>query len=173
MGGISGRSFRFFAELIVDAGAHYLSDRAFRLWILLKCADIPYEGCFPRDEELAWYVHLKPRAFKIRADELIAAGFLARGPDGRLALVSRKYENYRLSALEWSEIRAIVFERDNFTCSYCGERGGKLECDHVHPLSKGGSNELDNLTTACFKCNRSKHSKTLAEWIPDGSHPNN
>lgn len=46
--------------------------------------------------------------------------------------------------------------------------GGRLECDHVHPLSKGGSNEIGNLTTACFRCNRSKNTKTLAEWAPEG-----
>lgn len=173
MGGLSGRSFRFFAETMVDADAHFLSDRAFRLWIILKCAEIAYDGCFPADDELAWYVRLKPKAFRVRIEELIAARFVERGPDGRIALIARRYENYRLSAIQWSEIRSTVFQRDNYTCTYCGERGGRLECDHIHPLSKGGSNEIDNLTTSCFKCNRSKHAKTLADWRPNGAHSNN
>lgn len=73
--------------------------------------------------------------------------------------------NVRLDSTNWAELREIVFERDNYICSYCGKRGGKLECDHIIPITKGGSNKLSNLTTACIKCNRSKHNKILKEWI--------
>lgn len=66
---------------------------------------------------------------------------------------------------EWREIRERIFARDNYTCSYCGVRGTKLECDHIYPVARGGTHEDSNLTTACLKCNRSKRSKTLAEWI--------
>mgnify|MGYP001592561843 CR=1 FL=1 len=31
--------------------------------------------------------------------------------------------------------RADVFERDSFTCQECGERGGKLNADHINPFS--------------------------------------
>lgn len=65
---------------------------------------------------------------------------------------------------EWAHIRLRIFERDDYTCRYCGERGGKLECDHVVPVAKGGSHEDDNLVTACFGCNRSKRDKTVEEW---------
>lgn len=64
----------------------------------------------------------------------------------------------------WRLLRAEVFERDDYTCTYCGTRGGVLNCDHVIPISRGGSNELDNLTTACAPCNRSKRAKTPEEW---------
>lgn len=71
----------------------------------------------------------------------------------------------RLNNDAWSEIRGRIFKRDDYTCTYCGERGGKLECDHKNPLSLGGSHEDDNLTTACFKCNRSKRAMTLEDWM--------
>lgn len=70
----------------------------------------------------------------------------------------------RLTGPEWQKLRAEVFSRDDFTCTYCGERAGRLECDHVIPASRGGSDELDNLATACFACNRSKRDKLLSEW---------
>ena len=66
-----------------------------------------------------------------------------------------------------AEIRAIVFLRDDWICRYCNKRGGRLECDHIVPVSRGGSNDLSNFATACFSCNRSKRDKTLAEWRPD------
>jgi hypothetical protein len=49
-----------------------------------------------------------------------------------------------------------VFERDRYTCRYCGATGVPLEADHVYPDSRGGVTELDNLAAACEKCNRSK-----------------
>lgn len=64
----------------------------------------------------------------------------------------------------WKIIRERIFQRDNYTCTYCGTRGGELECDHVHPVSRGGSSDDSNLATACKPCNRDKGSKTVDEW---------
>lgn len=70
----------------------------------------------------------------------------------------------RPSATAWAKIRAFIFERDDYTCRYCGKRGVKLECDHVIPVSRGGDSHPGNLATACFSCNRSKRNKLLSEW---------
>lgn len=64
----------------------------------------------------------------------------------------------------WKKIRAFVIERDGGICTYCGIKAKKPDVDHVHPLSRGGSNREDNLVTACPTCNRSKNVKTVAEW---------
>lgn len=72
-------------------------------------------------------------------------------------------ENDRLPPAQWQAIRLKVFERDEFTCRYCGSKG-PLECDHVVPVSRGGGHELANLATACAPCNQSKGSKLLSEW---------
>ena len=55
-------------------------------------------------------------------------------------------------------IRIRVMKRDKFRCTYCGASGNEveLEIDHIHPISKGGSNHLSNLTTACRSCNQTK-----------------
>lgn len=66
---------------------------------------------------------------------------------------------------EWRRIRQAVFVRDRHICQYCGRKSERLECDHIVPISKGGSNTMDNLITACFDCNRSKRAHTLEEWI--------
>jgi len=56
------------------------------------------------------------------------------------------------------KIRFEVFKRDGFRCVYCGKNPPDvvLEVDHIEPVSKGGSNDINNLTTACFACNRGK-----------------
>lgn len=70
----------------------------------------------------------------------------------------------RPSSHTWARLRAEVYARDDYTCQYCGERGKRLECDHVVAISRGGTTDLDNLKTACFGCNRSKRAKSLEEW---------
>jgi len=86
--------------------------------------------------------------------------------DGRFTNILRLFpsESLRPSSEIWAKIRMSVFKRDGFTCRYCGASGGKLECDHVIPLARGGSSDLDNLATACRDCNRSKRDKLLEEW---------
>lgn len=53
-------------------------------------------------------------------------------------------------------------------CTYCGhafDADLPPTVDHVVPLSRGGSNELDNLTWACLPCNQRKGTKLLEEWV--------
>lgn len=71
---------------------------------------------------------------------------------------------YETNVKLWKRISKEVFERDGYTCTYCEKTGGVLEVDHVIPFSKGGSDDIDNLTTACRKCNRQKRDKSLAEF---------
>ena len=75
----------------------------------------------------------------------------------------RRYDGQRLPSAIWDIVRAIVFERDGYACSYCGS-DRDLQGDHILPLSRGGSNAFDNVATACKACNRAKSSKTLQEW---------
>jgi hypothetical protein len=60
-------------------------------------------------------------------------------------------------------IRFQVLKRDSFMCTYCGKRPPEVELqvDHVVPRSKGGSNELSNLRTACSFCNYGKSDRLL------------
>ena len=61
---------------------------------------------------------------------------------------------YKLS----KRTRFAVFKRDLFRCQYCGATppDAVLEVDHIEPRSEGGSDDEDNLVTACLPCNRGK-----------------
>ena len=39
-----------------------------------------------------------------------------------------------------------------------------MEVDHILPQSRGGTDHGDNLQLLCTHCNKSKGSKTMAEW---------
>lgn len=61
------------------------------------------------------------------------------------------------------KLRFEVFKRDFFKCQYCGAIPPNvvLEIDHLTPVVEGGKNNIDNLITACFECNRGKGKRVL------------
>jgi 5-methylcytosine-specific restriction endonuclease McrA len=72
-------------------------------------------------------------------------------------LIKRPRPQMRLSRRE-------VFNRDAYTCQYCGRRGQRdLTLDHVMPRHRGGRHTWDNLVTACKGCNHRKAGRTPVE----------
>jgi hypothetical protein len=69
--------------------------------------------------------------------------------------------------------RFRIFRRDGFQCQYCGRvpPDAVLRVDHIVPVADGGTNDEDNLTTACHDCNagkgRSPLSPSLAPFDAD------
>jgi hypothetical protein len=63
------------------------------------------------------------------------------------------------------KIRFEVFKRDGFTCAYCGKTPPSviLEVDHIDPKANGGEDDINNLITACFDCNRGKRDIPLTK----------
>lgn len=56
------------------------------------------------------------------------------------------------------KLRFDVLQRDKFCCVYCGRKSPdvQLHVDHVVPAAHGGSNEMNNLVSACSECNWGK-----------------
>lgn len=63
----------------------------------------------------------------------------------------------------WNRLRQVVFDRDGRDCQYCGDEANTV--DHIVPVSRGGTNDLANLTPACKTCNSSKRDKLVEEWL--------
>lgn len=63
------------------------------------------------------------------------------------------------------KFRFEIFKRDKFTCQYCGRRPPDvvLNVEHILPLSRGGTDDALNLTTACWECNIGKGSRVVPE----------
>jgi len=61
--------------------------------------------------------------------------------------------------------RKEVFQRDDYTCQYCKNKGGKLEAHHIVPVSidKNKSFELSNGLTLCKNCHK-KTDSYLNRW---------
>lgn len=63
-----------------------------------------------------------------------------------------------------AKTRFEVFKRDGFRCMYCGATppGVLLQVDHIDPVALGGTNDQDNLITACQPCNAGKSATPLS-----------
>ena len=71
-------------------------------------------------------------------------------------MVKRPRHQKKLSRLE-------VFNRDQYTCQYCGRQTKELTLDHVIPRRWGGQHAWDNVVSACIPCNRRKGGRTPEE----------
>ena len=62
---------------------------------------------------------------------------------------------------EYIAWRKAVFERDNYTCQYCGKRGGKLCSHHIKRYHSHIElrTDVDNGITLCERCHKELHHK--------------
>jgi hypothetical protein len=73
------------------------------------------------------------------------------------------------NGMNWArkDKRLAIVLRDGGCCVYCGATvvdGATLTLDHITCWSHGGSNDPDNLVTACRTCNSSRNNRTLVEF---------
>lgn len=66
-----------------------------------------------------------------------------------------KGEDY---GIHWENLRHTILSRDNYECQESdGRCDGPLQIHHIIPLSKGGSNNPDNLVTLCLYHHCTRH----------------
>ncbi|NBR71140.1 MAG: HNH endonuclease [Verrucomicrobia bacterium] len=64
----------------------------------------------------------------------------------------------RIPKKEVKLTRQNIFERDSYTCQYCGEVKDRrdLNLDHVIPRDHGGTTTWENVVCSCIPCNTRK-----------------
>lgn len=67
------------------------------------------------------------------------------------------------------ENRLKVFERDGYKCKYCEKLLTRFSAtlDHIQPVSKGGTNAIDNLVTTCLHCNSRRSNRPVMEALKE------
>lgn len=119
--------------------AHYLANRA---RILQRVANYRINN-LEKVRETKRIYHAKNR------DKVLVRRQKRRG---------RRRAGGSFSAQEWRNLKVLC----NHACLCCGksEPEIKLTLDHVIPLSRGGSNTIDNIQPLCLTCNLKKGTKS-------------
>jgi len=67
----------------------------------------------------------------------------------------------RKASARYRKWRSLVFQRDDYTCQFCGRRGGRIEADHIKPSAHFPKLRyvLENGRTLCKECH-----KTTDTW---------
>lgn len=76
-------------------------------------------------------------------------------------------EKRELDYYNVADNRRKVFERDDYRCHYCAKQLTRFTAtlDHIQPVSEGGDNSFDNLTTACLHCNSRRGSRPVSDML--------
>ena len=71
----------------------------------------------------------------------------------------------RIPKKEVKLTRQNIFERDSYTCQYCGELKDRrdLNLDHVIPRDHGGTTTWENVVCSCIPCNTRKGNRRPPE----------
>ena len=103
-----------------------------------------YQGKAEMLENGAGFVHSTSRSFPLPS--VIRLGYMIKRP-----------------RLERKLTRFEIFNRDHFTCQYCGKETRQLTLDHIIPRYRGGQHTWENVVSACVPCNRHKAGRTPKE----------
>jgi 5-methylcytosine-specific restriction endonuclease McrA len=84
----------------------------------------------------------------------------------------QKLENAEIQGVEYQqgtlfgyEVREYVLLKWGHKCAYCEAKDVPLELDHIEARSRGGSDRVSNLCTACRPCNLRKSNRPLEEFL--------
>jgi 5-methylcytosine-specific restriction endonuclease McrA len=72
---------------------------------------------------------------------------------------------YQQGELAGYEVREYLLEKWGRKCTYCSKQDIPLQVEHIHPKSKGGSNQISNLCLACEPCNLKKGTQDIAQFL--------
>jgi DNA-directed RNA polymerase subunit RPC12/RpoP len=79
---------------------------------------------------------------------------------GKKSPWERKDKDYR-NTKEYRDWRNKVFQRDDYTCQHCGQKGGELNAHHIKPFAKHKRLrfEVSIGLTLCIDCHRKEHKR--------------
>jgi hypothetical protein len=159
----------FLSSLFHFSGSDEQAGMVVRLAYLCMKARIAYYAP-PKNGVEVDFLHKVLRVSKHDAKKFLAEPLVQKlfVVDDGLIQVSPEYDFFRVLTPARKSLpqqtRESVQARDKKRCVYCGSTES-LQFDHLYPVSKGGTDEPNNLVLACQDCNLEKSDMTLLEWM--------
>lgn len=122
-----------------------------------------------------WKLRFVEKAGEVHKRKLdkFADRMLKRASSWKSSLVSRSKKHEVECNVTLEELRQLIYDAYGTTCRYCHKRldMNTLVIDHIVPISKNGTSNLDNLQVICRTSNSMKGSldednfNILLEWL--------
>jgi hypothetical protein len=147
-----------FGHTIQMAGAVYVGEG--RLFLAMFPEDRDVEGLETVELDMGpddWERFL-------RQTDLLETEIWATASDGMLAkAIARKSQRQISQGVSWA-----VYKRAEYKCEYCGADDVPLTVDHLVLWEVGGPSTMDNLSSCCRKCNKTRGNLDYSAWL---KHP--
>lgn len=173
--------FRMYAEFAHDPKVQMLSEAMQRRLTMLLCLRCSNDLVTLQDEGVAFQLRISLEDVAETKAVFVSKGFIDDAwnltnwdkrqfvSDSSYERVKRHRDKRAANGLPQqnyipASIRKEVHERDGHACIYCGTTED-LTIDHDMPQSRGGTDEITNLLTACRACNAGKRDLTHAEYV--------
>jgi hypothetical protein len=113
-------------------------------------------------------VHVSQLALTLQATYALNAGHTTTGKQAghvKAWHAKRRSGNKECRTLDLSMgFTAFLFDTVQCACYWCGKRR-RAQLEHLTPLSRGGTHDIENLQASCRSCNAKKHDKTPEEFM--------
>lgn len=97
----------------------------------------------------------------LRQTDLLETEMFTPDENGKIVkTLYRKSQRQIDNAIQWA-----VFQRDGWSCLYCGRTGVPLTVDHIILWEEGGPSTMENLVAACRRCNKERGNMHYEVWI--------
>ncbi len=97
----------------------------------------------------------------LRQTDLLETEVTARAADGTIQkAILRKSQRQIEQGVSWK-----VFKRDGYACRYCANNDVPLTVDHLVTWESGGPSTVENLVSACRKCNKTRGELGYPVWL--------
>lgn len=150
-----GHTIQLAGAIYVSGGAIYLMPFPDETKIIDELDDDPSQLQLVEMDQDSW-VQL------LRQTDLLETEILQQAADKTLTkAIIRKSTRQIEQGVSWA-----VFHRDGYRCRYCGKgQGLPLTVDHLVTWESGGPSTVENLVSACRKCNKIRGELPYEKWL--------
>ena len=120
-----------------------------------------YQGISKKDQNKGLFIgYAEIKEFPVNRNQLLNDGSLLYSHLNKRILHAKNAEKGMYK-------KAYIYAREGEKCFYCEDYIPLkyMTKDHLHPRSKGGKDNLENLVLCCAECNKSKGSLTITDFM--------
>lgn len=99
----------------------------------------------------------------MRQTDILEVEVLVKDDTGIGKAIVRKSQRQIEQGVSWR-----VYKRDGYRCRYCAADDVPLTVDHLVLWEDGGPSTVENLVSACRKCNKTRGNTQYSQWL---AHP--